>query len=265
MPSQQPRDTAYTLILKHIKFQVSLTEFQSVTFVKFVIGNLFPTYHFSKHKYYIDNMIINNTNKTIKTKKNVRLHKIEFPTDSKELVWKIYYLLKEKPQFKNYGVGKMKNLFRYISDNWVSLERQQIELQKIQGVDLNIAKPKSYSEFEVQATLYAILKFNHKIDVRGEVSYKMPTYGELKASSSRFDLVIFKNDKAICIIEVKNGKKEKQNTTTRQFKKYSQFGIKLVYCMNMNFVKQVAQEVLDFHNNYEASSGDLVSRLFDKV
>ena len=80
-----------------------------------------------------------------------------------------------------------------------------------------------------------------------------------------FDLVIFKEDKAICIIEVKNGKKDVQNTETRQYKKYNQFGIKLVYCMNMNFVKQVAEEVLEFHNNFEATQQDLVSRLFDNV
>jgi hypothetical protein len=198
-------------------------------------------------------------------KKTVKLHKIIFPTDSQALVWKLYYAVRDKAEFKNIGAGKMKKILRYVADNFERLEKEFKELYGIEEITYDIKKPKKYSEFEVQATLYAILKFNHKIDVRGEVPYFIPKSKELKMASSRFDLVVFKKDKAICIIEVKNGQRTKVSTNSRQYKKYSQFGIKLVYCMNMNFVKQVAQEVLEFHNNFEASSGDLVSKLFDNV
>jgi hypothetical protein len=215
-------------------------------------------------------MIYNTTNKVkrinkdIKINKTIKLHGIIFNTEDKARIWKIYYYLKNKIEFRGFGQDRIKEVLKYISENLERLEKEWEELQ-LQAIDFEIKKPKNYSEFEVQATLYAILKFNHKIDVRGEVSYKMPRAGELKVGNSRFDLVVFKNDKAICIIEVKNGKKVWENLNTRQHKKYSRFGLKLVYCMNMSFVKQVAKEVLEFHNNFEATQQDLVSRLFDNV
>ena len=193
----------------------------------------------------------------------IKLHKILFPTDNRRLVWDIYYNIRDTKKFKDLrGQNKMKAIFAYIRDNFQRLEQEQLTLVSQQEPDLIIKNPIKFSEFEVQATLYAILKFNHKLDVRGEVHYKMPTYGELKASSSRFDLVVFKNGEAICIIEVKNNKKTKINENTRQFKKYSKFGIKLIYCMNMGFVNEVVQEVLEFHKNYFKGFDEGISKMF---
>ena len=199
-----------------------------------------------------------------KDNRYIKIHNIIFPTDSQALIWKIYYGLRDKIEFKDSGLNKIKKVLKYISENFERLEKEYFELHKTQEIHYEIKKPKKYSEFEVQATLYAILKFNYKIDVRGEVPYKMQSFKELKISSSRFDLVIFKNDKAMCIIEVKNGQRAKANTNTRQHKKYSQFGLKLVYCMNMTFVKNVVEEVLEFHNNFESDSQYLVSSMFDR-
>jgi hypothetical protein len=88
-----------------------------------------------------------------------------------------------------------------------------------------IRKPKRPTEFELQADLYFYLKKNG-MDVRGEV--KSLFAGE----KSRFDLVVFIGENALCVIEVKNtphravvmgGKK------TKQRRKYEQYDIPVIY------------------------------------
>ena len=66
------------------------------------------------------------------------------------------------------------------------------------------------SEFEVQARLY------NKLRQKGFI-----VRGEVKATRSRLDLVVYdKNKKAICIIETKSWKKKRKVTPTKQLKKY---------------------------------------------
>ena len=73
-------------------------------------------------------------------------------------------------------------------------------------------------------------------DARGEVSYR-----DKKAPRGyrqcRFDIVIFENQVATKIIEVKNY--DKTNFDTRQDKKYSAFGIDLIYCTSIESIEDV--------------------------
>jgi hypothetical protein len=81
------------------------------------------------------------------------------------------------------------------------------------------------TEFEVQAQLYADLTALG-LDVRGELSWRSPDTRE----QCRFDLVIFKDDRAVEIIEVKSKRVNNDNfLRTRQARRYTQFGIPVTF------------------------------------
>jgi hypothetical protein len=95
-----------------------------------------------------------------------------------------------------------------------------------------IEYPTHFSEFEIQAELYGLLR-NMKLDVRGELHQK----------PCRFDLVVFDGKKAVCIIEVKKWVLKKEPTKTKQFKKYSNYGLPVIYCVNMEDVPNTLDRV----------------------
>ena len=88
--------------------------------------------------------------------------------------------------------------------------------------------PKKVSEFEVQAQLY------QELIIRG-----FCVRGEVKHEKSRFDLVIYnKDEEAICIIEVKNYKRNKKpNVKTKQIRKYLQYDLPVLVCVHSEQVK----------------------------
>lgn len=110
---------------------------------------------------------------------------------------------------------------------------------------LPIPYPKNISEFEIQATLFALLKFNYKLDVRGEVVDRSMKSNFRKSGfqTSRFDLVVFKEKKAICIIECKKEGK-KYDIKNRQYKKYSFYQAELLYCTSIDDVTKIANYIL---------------------
>lgn len=59
--------------------------------------------------------------------------------------------------------------------------------------------PSIKSEFEVHSDLFQYLK-SRGLDVRGEVKLKNPD-----GRGARFDIVVYDNKEAVCVIEVKNG------------------------------------------------------------
>jgi len=87
--------------------------------------------------------------------------------------------------------------------------------------------PKRQSEFEVQSHLYEILK-SMGLNVRGEVKFE----------HCLFDLVIYDSEnKPICIIEVKKRKEGysiDRYKKTKQYAKYTQYGVPLIVCGNYN-------------------------------
>jgi len=105
---------------------------------------------------------------------------------------------------------------------------------------MEIQYPEKQSEFEIQATLFNKL-VSLGYDVRGEVTYR-----DLSAKKgfkqSRFDVVLFKDKKAILIIEVKNYKKE--NFETRQDIKYRGFGIDVVYLSSLEGIDDLVSYII---------------------
>jgi len=65
--------------------------------------------------------------------------------------------------------------------------------------------PKKKNEFELQVEVYNALKAKN-LDVRGEVKLKFH-----RRRGARFDLVVFKNKKALAVIEVKDGERHNPN------------------------------------------------------
>ena len=114
---------------------------------------------------------------------------------------------------------------------------------------LQIPYPKNISEFELQATLFALLKYNYKLDVRGEVIDRSMKSKFRKSGfqTNRFDLVVYKEKKAICIIEVKREGK-KYSEKSRQYKKYSFYQAELIYCNSIKDVTKIANYILTLYD-----------------
>ena len=100
---------------------------------------------------------------------------------------------------------------------------------------MKICYPKKQSEFEIHSRLFQKL-LDKGFDARAEVIHinKKAPKGFKKC---RFDIVIFENKIATKIIEVKNY--DKTNFDTRQDKKYSAFGIDLIYCTSIESIEDV--------------------------
>lgn len=96
---------------------------------------------------------------------------------------------------------------------------------------MDIPYPKEESEFETQSKLMRELR-KRNLDARGEV----------KDVDARFDIVVFKNKRAICIIEVKKDsqfkRRKKINKESLQYLKYSRYNLPLIYCVGRKDLKK---------------------------
>lgn len=112
--------------------------------------------------------------------------------------------------------------------------------------DYKIDYPDHVSEFEVHAELYFELKKINGIEVRGEVRSR-GSHGLRKSKTAcRFDLVVYKNKKAICIIEVKGGIVNHMTTIeeTRQGIKYPTYGVPVLVCYGIEDIAEVRSYVV---------------------
>lgn len=82
------------------------------------------------------------------------------------------------------------------------------------------------TEFEVHASLYSALRANG-FDVRGEVKWR----DKLTRCSCRFDLVLYRNDLPVEIVEVKAGRVTHRSglENTRQGRRYRLFGVPVTF------------------------------------
>src|SRR3954470_3226412 len=105
------------------------------------------------------------------------------------------------------------------------------------------------SEFEVQSALFSKLK-DSGIVVRGSVpaicdddEYEHKVY---------LDIVVFRDDTAIAIIEVKNWTETRNslNPNSRQCRRYSKFGVPVLLCPNSLAIDSVIEEVLRILNSH---------------
>lgn len=106
-----------------------------------------------------------------------------------------------------------------------------------------IQYPARTSEFEIQAELFQDLK-QLGYDIHGEV----PTSWNRRTGTkgARFDLVIFRNKRAAVLIEVKShlaGRSHKPTTQTKQYQRYSQYGLPVIYCTNLTQIEETIAKV----------------------
>ena len=124
-------------------------------------------------------------------------------------------------------------------------EGNRMHVIEAKSSDNTINYPDHASEFEVHAELYYELKKINGCEIRGEVKSR-GTHGLRKTKTAcRFDLVVYLNEKAICIIEVK-GNEVKHKTTiedTRQGVRYSSYGVPVIVCYGFEDVDQVKSYV----------------------
>ncbi len=97
---------------------------------------------------------------------------------------------------------------------------------------IKVSKKQKRNEANVHALLYTELH-NEKIEV----------YSEYRINNSRCDLVIVKDDLVKCAIEVKRRNRKDFNTGTRQFKKYEELNIPVIYCMGKNNINSTVELV----------------------
>lgn len=104
-----------------------------------------------------------------------------------------------------------------------------------------IPYPKTKSEFEIQAELFFALK-NEGFSVRGEVSAKN------ESGKSIFDLVVFVDDQAEIIIEVKNSPHLAlvNGKRTKQAKKYNSYGLAVIYHTSLHSVEETVAKIKNY-------------------
>lgn len=102
-----------------------------------------------------------------------------------------------------------------------------------------ILEPRKPTEFEMQAELYILLK-KRGFNVRGEVRAKSGITGH-----SQFDLVVFIGSYGACIIEVKDSPCTALigGAKTRQYQKYAQYGLPIIYYTTIVPIENVVQSV----------------------
>lgn len=126
---------------------------------------------------------------------------------------------------------------------------------------IEIPYPKKYSEAEVESAILSTLK-NENIDARAQVTaptYRVKNYGKRKRdfAMSRLDIVVFKNKKAICIIECKSWKEDytapsqiQQRRRAKQIVDYEMlYEIPVILCGRINHVNAVVEEVKGIIND----------------
>lgn len=95
--------------------------------------------------------------------------------------------------------------------------------------------PKRLPEANIQAEIYRRCK---ELDIE--------CYLEYKHEHCRFDIVIVRDELIIGIIEVKNSVRTKINKRTRQYKKYSSYGVPLHYCLGQNYVDSTINQIINW-------------------
>ena len=93
-----------------------------------------------------------------------------------------------------------------------------------------------YSESFIQCELY------HLCRIEGIEAY--PEYScFVNGQRCRFDLVIICDDEIVMIIECKSRSHRKVNLKTKQYQKYKQTGLPIIYYVNVNMIKQTMTKI----------------------
>src|ERR1700742_204947 len=112
-----------------------------------------------------------------------------------------------------------------------------------------VTYPVKFSEFEVQAEIYQMIK-NEGIDIRGNVPSWCEDFGV--RHKVFFDLVLFDSSQIpTVIIECKNSDIAfEKRIGSRQERRYNYFGGPLLICMNMEQVKGTISNAMEIHDSF---------------
>jgi hypothetical protein len=111
--------------------------------------------------------------------------------------------------------------------------------------------PKKHSEAEIEALLWYFLR-KKKVDARLQVTGYNPVTGK---KSCKMDLVVFKDQVPICIVECKSwsdsyrlNQKYRRSNNTKQLMKYkSLYEIPVLVCGHMRQVTSIQNEILELY------------------
>ena len=120
--------------------------------------------------------------------------------------------------------------------------RQRLKRLLVSFTPNEIQYPERASEFEIQAELYQAIK-SAGFDVRGEVRASCMDFGNQHLV--RIDLVVFRDCKAVALVECKRDANEMEglDTGTRQGRRYSRFGLPVIVCGSLEQIPFAVQEV----------------------
>ena len=105
-----------------------------------------------------------------------------------------------------------------------------------------ITYPKKYSEFEIQSEVYQGIRSLTSLDVRGAVLSWCDDGGKIRRVF--LDLVVFKEKKAVAIIECKNHTKSRKRVLgKRQTRRYGKFMVPVICCFTMDDVLSIVEIV----------------------
>lgn len=99
-----------------------------------------------------------------------------------------------------------------------------------------IFNPKNISESLIQCELYRRC-FEEGIDVYPEYSC------EVNGRRCRFDLVIILDEEIIMIIEVKSRSSNYKIHRGKQYEKYKQTGLPVIYCTNLEMIENTMNRI----------------------
>jgi len=112
-----------------------------------------------------------------------------------------------------------------------------------------IPYPDHKTEFEIQSDVYQFL-LSEGFNVRGEISerknIRLLSGNKRGQRTCRFDIVVFdKNNKPICIIEIKRSVKKKLPSEYKQYAKYSLYNIPVIFFWRDSLLDDLYQDLLN--------------------
>lgn len=102
------------------------------------------------------------------------------------------------------------------------------------------------TEFEVQAALFSSLR-RIGLDVRGEVKWCHTAKKGARRETCRFDLVIYRDDRPVRIVEVKAAPMKHKDgvENTRQGRRYRRFGVPVTFIYGASDAARFVDTLLD--------------------
>ena len=106
---------------------------------------------------------------------------------------------------------------------------------------MQFIQPKRVAEANIQAELYRRLK---ELSITCYLEYKIKLINctTSRRKSLRVDLLVLKNNKIVCLIEIKSHRVKREFLSqTKQIQTYLSLGIPFILCDNFNFEESIIE------------------------